>query len=120
MIGEMDEQQRAVGVRRRRSWAEAEQLVAEYETSGLTQRQFCESRNLCLSTLSRCRKRLRESGGEAGSNRWVAVEAPSSDGVSGGAGSGLLVVTGRGRKIEVGRGFDAPTLVELLKVLERF
>jgi hypothetical protein len=30
------------------------------------------------------------------------------------------VVMGRGRKIEVGRGFDAPTLVELMRVLERF
>jgi hypothetical protein len=116
----MDEQQRAVVVRRRRSWAEAEQLVAEYESSGLNQRQFCESRSLSLATLSRYRKRLRETGGETGGSRWVAVEVSRSNAVSGGAGSGLSVVIGRGRKIEVGRGFDAPTLVGLMKVLERF
>lgn len=105
--------------RRRRSWAEAEQLVAEYETSGLNQRQFCESRGLALATLSRYKKRLRESGSEAGGSRWVAVEVSSPNNAIGG-GSGLSVVTGRGRKIEVGRGFDAPTLVELMNVLERF
>ena len=116
MIGEMDEQQVAVVVRHRRSWAEAEQLVAEYEASGLNQRQFCESHSLCLSTLSRYRKRLRESGSEGGRSRWVAVEVSRAD-ISV---SGLSVVMGRGRKIEVGRGFDAPTLVELMNVLERF
>jgi hypothetical protein len=116
----MEEQQRAVVVRRRRSWAEAEQLVAEYEASGLNQRQFCESRNLCLSTLSRYRKRLRETGGEASGGRWVAVEVSGANAEAVGAGSGLSVVMGRGRKIEVGRGFDAPTLVELMRVLERF
>lgn len=107
-------------VRRRRSWAEAEQLVAEYEASGLNQRQFCESRSLSVATLSRYRKQLRETGGEAGGSRWVAVEVSRASGDGIGAGSGLSVVIGRGRKIEVGRGFDAPTLVELVKVLERF
>lgn len=120
MIGEMDEEQRAVVVRRRRSWAEAEQLVAEYEASGLNQRQFCESRSLSLATLSRYRKRLRETGGEASGGRWVAVEVSPASGDASGADSGLSVVMGRGRKIEVRRGFDAPTLVELVNVLERF
>jgi len=116
LIGEMDEQEVAVVVRCRRSRAEAEQLVAEYEASGLNQRQFCESRNLCLSTLSRYRKRLRESGSEGDGSRWVAVDLSCADG----SGSGLSVVMGRGRRIEVGRGFDTSTLVELMNVLERF
>lgn len=120
MIGEMDEQPKALAVRRRRSWAEAEQLVAEYEASGLNQREFCESRSLSLATLSRYRKRLRETGGEASGGRWVAVEVSRASEGAGGAGSGLSVVMGRGRKIEIGRGFDAATLVELMNVLERF
>jgi len=114
----MDEQQQVVLVRRRRSWAEAEQLVAEYEASGLNQRQFCESRSLSLATLSRYRKRLRKTGGETGRGQWVAVEVPGAG--AGRAHSGLSVVLGRGSKIEVGRGFDAATLVELMNVLERF
>lgn len=93
-------------------------MVAEYEASGLNQRQFCESRGLCLATLSRYRKRLREMGGEASGGQWVAVEVSGS--CAGRAHSGLSVVLGRGRKIEVGRGFDAATLVELMSVLERF
>jgi hypothetical protein len=115
----MDEQQRAVVVRRRRSWAEAAQLVAEYEASGQNQRQFCESRGLCLSTLSRYRQRFRDNGAEAGGAKWVAVEVSRPGGDAIGAASGLSIVVGRGMKVEVGRGFDAATLVELMKVLER-
>jgi hypothetical protein len=115
----MDEQPKALVVRRRRSWAEAAELVADYEASGLNQRQFCESRRLCLSTLSRYLKRSRQSGGGADGARWVAVEVSRESGATGTMGSGLAVVVGRGRKVEVGRGFDAPTLVELMNLLER-
>ena len=117
----MDEQGKALVVRRRRSWLEAEQLVAEYEASGLNQRQFCESRSLSMATLSRYRKRLRETGGEEGGGKWIAVEVSRvRGGEASGAGSGLSVIMGRDRKIEIGRGFDAPTLVQLMNVLERF
>ena len=36
-----------------------------------------------------------------------------------GASSGLTVALAGGRRIEVGRGFDARTLVQLVGVLER-
>jgi hypothetical protein len=36
-----------------------------------------------------------------------------------GAGSGLALSLAGGRRIEVARGFDAPTLVQLLGLLER-
>ena len=35
------------------------------------------------------------------------------------ASSGLAVALPNGRRIEIGRGFDAPTLAQLLGVLER-
>ena len=41
------------GIRRRRSRQEVEQLVAEYESSGLSRNEFCRERGLSLSTLSR-------------------------------------------------------------------
>jgi hypothetical protein len=74
-----------------------------------------------LATLARYRKWRRESGGETPvGSRWVAVEAPGTGSVSGTrADSGLAIAVAAGRRIEVGRGFDAPTLVELLGVLER-
>jgi transposase-like protein len=119
----MDEQMQIVQTGgRRRSRAEAEQLVAEYNASGLSQADFCRSRGVSLATLARYRKRLRDSGGGAvSSSRWVAVELPGAgSGSSGASSSGLTIALAAGRRIEVGRGFDARTLVELLGVLERF
>ena len=108
-----------VEVRRRRSRAETEQVVAEYETSGLSRVEFCRKQGLSLATLARYRKR-RAQGSPAPGDRWVAVEVsggrprPES-----GAGSGLAVALAGGRRIEVGCGFDARTLAQLLGVLER-
>jgi transposase-like protein len=105
-------------VRRRRSRQEVEQLVAEYETSGLSQNEFCRERGLALSTLGRYRTR-RKRQAPAGSNVLLAVEvsgrAPAS---VAGTGSALAVVLRGGRRVEVGRGFDAGTLEQLVHVLE--
>jgi len=127
----------AVGaVRRRRSRAEAAALVAEYEASELSRVEFCARHGLALVTLDRYRKRRQALQGEATkSGRWVAVElsASSSSGVfdsipadvapnqAGGVGraSGLSVVLGAGRRIELERGFDAATLERLVPLLER-
>lgn len=91
--------------------------MAEYEASGLNQKEFCQSRGLSSWTLSRYRKRLRESRGEAvAATKWVAVEMTAA---SGGGDSGLAISCGRGRRIEVGCGFDLRTLIQLLGVMER-
>ena len=56
----------------------------------------------------------------ADGNRWVAVEVSAGRAVlEGGASSGLAVALRSGRRIEIGHWFDAPTLVQLLDVLER-
>ena len=116
----MDEQAQVVEVRRRRSRAEAEQLVAEYEASGLRQVEFCRKQGLSLATLARYRK-WRAQGEVVPGNRWLAVEVSAArPALEGGAGSGLAVALPGGRRIEVGRGFDAPTLVQLLGVLKRY
>lgn len=106
--------------RRRRSRAEAAQLVAEYEASGLGREEFCCQHGLSLATLARYRKRQQQAEGEgAAPGRWLAVEVSRAGPVAGnGAGSGLAVVLACGRRIEIGRGFDAPTLVQLLALLE--
>jgi transposase-like protein len=108
---------------RRRTPAEAAQLVAEYEASALSKREFCRTHGLAISTLDAYRsgRRLglakRKGGAPA---RWVAVEVqaakpPQTTAV----GSGLAVVLAQGRRIEVMCGFDAATLAQLLTVLER-
>jgi hypothetical protein len=106
---------------RRRSPAEAERLAAEFEASGLSRGEFCRNRGLEVSTLDAYRKRRRQAQGEpAGAARWVAVQVSGARQPDGGAPrSGLVVVLGEGRRIEVERGFDAGTLAQLLSVLER-
>jgi len=110
-----------VKIKRRRSRAEIEQLVAEYEASGLGRTAFSQQKGLSLSTLSRYRRRQEQTIGEATEGkRWLAVEVCGSAAVAGGErASGLAVVLACGRRVEVGRGFDADTLRRLLTVVER-
>jgi len=112
----MDEQAPVVEVRRRRSRAEAEQVVGEYEASGLSRVEFCRRQGLSLATLARYRKRAQ--GKVVPANRWLAVEMANSTLESQGS-SGLAVALPGDRRIEIRCGFDAHTLVQLLGVLER-
>jgi len=91
--------------------------VAEYEGSGLSRVEFCRKQGLSLATLARYRKRQAQGGAACGS-RWVAVDV-SGAGPRSQASSGLAVSLAGGRRIEVGCGFDAATLAQLLGLLER-
>jgi hypothetical protein len=113
----MNEEQVCV-VRRRRSRHEVEQLVAEFESSGLNRNEFCRQRGLALSTLGRYRTR-RKRQARAGSNALLAVEVSGRVPAPVAAtGSALAVVLRFGRRIEVGRGFDTGALEQLVRVLE--
>ena len=114
----MSEEQVGKG-RRRRSWAEAEQLVTEFEASGLGREEFCRERGLVSSTLARYRKRWQQEQGDAAdASRWVAVElAGSHQAGASKAASGLTVALASGVRIEIALGFDASTLQHLLRVL---
>jgi hypothetical protein len=50
---------------RRRSRAEGERLVSEFERSGLSRKAFCAARALSVNTLSYWRGKLREEAGAA-------------------------------------------------------
>ena len=99
-------------------------MVGEYEASGLSRVEFCRRHELALTTLTRYRRRRQQERGEAaGPRRWVAVELSGSHhSVGSGAGGALwarlAVVLSSGRRIEVGRGFDAQTLQQLVSLLE--
>ena len=93
--------------------------MAEYEASGLSQVEFCQKQGLSLATLARYRKRQAQ-GSPATGNRWVEVKESAGHPALGiPASSGLAVALPSGRRIEIGRGFDAHTLAQLLGVLER-
>jgi len=116
---------------RRRSRAEAEQLVDAFEVSGLRRREFCLKHGVVVGTLDFWRKRRREEQGAVASNpartQNVAARARVADSgrlvaveLAGTASSGrLAVVLRRGRRVEVSEGFDAATLERLLAVLEQ-
>ena len=108
------------GTRRRRSQAEVEGLVAEYEASGLSRQAFCNKHGLSLSTLNRHRKRQQMPSQPAETSGWVAVElsereqAPVTQ-----LSSELSVLLSSGRRIEVRGGFDPKVLQQLVRVLEQ-
>lgn len=108
-------------VGRRRSRAEVEALVAEFEASGLLRESFCEQRGLSVGTLDKYRRRVHK--GERSSKGsilpvevvWSTGQNPNRDA---GRDSVLVVELRGGRRIEVRCGFDAGTLERLLTVLD--
>jgi len=100
----MGETASAPGRRRYRNRAEADELAAEFEASGLTQREFCKRREVPQKTLARYVRRYRQRSANAGGKpRWVAVELAERE--SSASGCGLSVVLIGGRRIEVLRMF---------------
>lgn len=117
----MSEEQLVRPLRRRRSRAEVDQLIAEYEASGLSRREFCTKHGLTVVTLDRYRKRRRERIESCPDDkRFLRVELCGGK-PAGGAGQGneVAVVLRSGRRIELRRGFDAEVLVQLMQVLEQ-
>jgi hypothetical protein len=110
----------------RRGRAEMERLAGLYRTSGMRRIEFCRSHGLGLSTLTRYLKRQKDRENAAGSrggepSHLVAVELADSLATASvdecpGA---LTVLLSNRRRVEVGRGFDAATLAQLVTVLER-
>ena len=99
-----------------RSREAAEELVREFEASGLKRKQFCEQRGLSLGTLDLYRKRLRlAEGGPEPKGRFARVQISSQQGQ---VGSGLQLVLSGGLRVEVGESFNEETLKRLLSVIE--
>ena len=110
----------------RRGRAEIERLAGLYRTSGMGRSEFCRSHGMALSTLNRHLKKQQNRQNRAGSNgveqsRLVAVEldGPVATVSAGECPGALTVLLSNRRRVEVGRGFDAATLAQLVTVLER-
>jgi transposase-like protein len=115
----MNEKQ-AGAMARRRSRAEVDELVAEYETAGLSRQEFCRQHGLAVGTLDRYRRRRQAPAKKASGSRWVAVEVSGAKRMdSSEPGVVLAVVLTNGRRIEVKRGFDTNLLAQLLPLLEQ-
>ena len=103
--------------RRRRTPAEIQKIVSEFESGELTQIEFCRRHDLVLSTLGRYLRQERGSS-EASRSRLVAVELAVKKLGRHPAGCGLSVMVGSGRRIVVESDFDAASLQRLVQVLE--
>ena len=114
----MIEEQEVRRRRRRRTPAEIQQIVSEFKSSDLTQKEFCRRQGLTLSTVGRYLSQVRAAS-EASNRGLVAVElAVKKGGAEACGGCGLSVSVASGRRIVVEAGFDAATLQRLVQVLE--
>jgi len=92
-------------------------LVCDFESSGLTRQQFCARNQVATNTFNRYmqryagRPKITES-----KQQLVAVEVVDSAALH----AELVVVLARGRRVEVGRGFDARTLQQVVAALEAY
>lgn len=108
-------------MQQRRTRAEIEQIVAEFAGGGVNRTEFCRRHGMSLGTLNRYLKQRREQGGScAADDGLVVVEVAGTKlAAEHDSGCGVAVVLSRGRKIEVGTGFDEPTLQRLVNLLEK-
>jgi hypothetical protein len=99
---------------RRRSHAEAERLVRDFEQSGLRRKAFCETRGVALHTLDYYRARHRTRRVAAAAQDLLPVDLISAPSW----GCGLRVELANGRRIVVEAGFDVSVLKQLVAALE--
>ena len=105
---------RAVVEGYRRSQAEAESLVRDFEQSGLSRKAFSSARGVALHTLDYYRARCRTRRAAAVAQDLLPVDLISTPSVCG----GLRVELANGRRILVEAGFDVSVLKQLVAALE--
>jgi hypothetical protein len=110
--------QPGITTKQRRTSAEVKQIAAGFASSGLTKVEFCRREQISSSTLFRNLQQAKESSTAAAQTGLIAVEVMGSR-LERDGDYGLSVVLPRGRRIEVGAGFDGATLQRLILVLER-
>jgi hypothetical protein len=97
--------------RKRRSLEQIAELVREFGSSGLRQRQFCEERGIGLSELQRSLKIVRRTNSAP---KLMAVEVEAGE-----QSVGVLEVLIGHYRIRIGVGFCGVTLRRLLEVLDK-
>ena len=90
--------------------------MAGFASSGLTKVAFCRREHISSGTLYRHLQQAQATCTAGANADLIAVEVIGSGLERDG---GLSVVLPRGRRVEVGAGFDGATLQRLLLVLER-
>src|ERR1017187_3170872 len=105
---------------RRRSRAEVERLVSEYQQSGQGRKEFCAAHGLSVHTLDAWRRRIAGSREEAVPVEMVEDGRASMGSMQAGSlarNGQFRVVLAQGLRIEVDPGFDAAELRRLIIAL---
>src|SRR6478672_2487286 len=98
-----------------RSLKEAAALVVKFSASGLTRRQFCDRNDVSLNTLNRYMRRYGNAKSD-NAGQLIRIDVTEAAGFR----AEVAVALQHGRKVEVAKGFDAATLEQVVRVLERF
>lgn len=108
-----DESRAPTRVRRRRSAAEWQQLIGEWQVSGQSQRVFCEQRGLSLQTFTSWKHKLNNNG------RGSVCQLVPVDVVACADHTGTVeVLLTNGRVLRVAGGCEAAVLSRLAAALE--
>ena len=92
-------------------------MVRDFESSGLTRRQFCAGNQVETNTFHRYMQRYAGAiGNNRAEQRLIPVEVIDSVAMR----AEVVVVLAGGRRVEVGRGFDARTLQQVVSALEGY
>jgi hypothetical protein len=99
-----------IGMARRRSADEIQQVLEQFRASGLSQIEYCRQSGIVLSTLGRY---LRRKNIPEQQLVRVKVEAAPEPG------TGFVLMLGNGRRIASGWGFGDAELARLIRIAER-
>ena len=108
--------QRSTGVRRRYPSAQRDRILAGYQKSGLTQKEFARQAGLGHSTLTRWLRRPTTTAKTAASAGFVPVPNLFT---AGPAAPAYRLQFPRGVIVEVATGFPSGDLTTLLEVVQR-
>jgi len=94
--------------KQRRSTADVRRMVKEFQSSGLTRREFCQKHHIPVTTLDYWRRRA-----QPRSPRLVEVEVAASE-----ASASFTLSLANGRRIESSWRFADAELVRLIRIAE--
>jgi hypothetical protein len=98
-----------VGMARRRSSEEVQEVLEQFRASGLSQIEYCRQTGMVLSTLGRYLRRRNKPEQQLVR---VKVEAPLEPG------TGFVLMLGNGRRIASGWGFGEAELARVIRIAE--
>lgn len=94
----------------------SDQVVSDYERSGLTRREYCDRHGIAITTLGYHQRRRRMNRAAGNLVPVTVTRALPAAPVESGAQRGFALVLSNGRRIESGWNFDEVKLTELIRI----